>query len=78
MVASREQVGSDGDIRLAGVVWRKSSWSAYNGACVEVAGLPGGLIAVRDTKDAGRGPVLAFDAVAWRTFVVDIKNGHVC
>lgn len=52
--------------------WRKSSWSTYNGNCVEVAGLQGGLVGVRDTKDAG--PVLLFSSPAWRSFVARIKN----
>ena len=62
-VAFGEQVQSHGDLQeiagqvgLSAAIWRKSSWSAYNGNCVEVAGLDGALIAVRDSKDAGRGP----------------------
>jgi hypothetical protein len=54
---------------LAQVTWRKSSWSAYNGNCVEAASLPSGAIAVRDTKDAGCGPVLMLGYVAWGSFV---------
>jgi hypothetical protein len=60
------------DKRLAS--WRKSSWSTYNGNCVEVANLQGGLVGVRDTKDAEAGPVLLFSSPAWRSFVARIKN----
>jgi hypothetical protein len=69
-----EQVQSDGDI-WDGATWRKSSWSAVNGNCVEVAGLRGGLIAVRDTKDAGCGVVLTFGSRAWGAFVDALKDG---
>lgn len=34
----------------AGPTWRKSSFSSDNGACVEVADLSEGMIAVRDSK----------------------------
>jgi hypothetical protein len=54
--------------------WHKSSYSACNGACVEVAELQPGLIGVRDTKDAGRGPVLVFEATAWRSFLDNVKR----
>jgi hypothetical protein len=37
--------------RSAGLHWKKSSWSAENGNCVEVAELPGNNIGVRDSKD---------------------------
>lgn len=55
--------------------WRKSSWSAYNGNCVEVATFPGGLVAVRDTKDAGCGPTLVFGSEAWGSFLDALKKG---
>ena len=60
---------------FAQATWRKSSFSAYNGNCVEVAGLGGRRIGVRDTKDAGKGPVLVFGDAAWRSFIESVKNG---
>lgn len=47
--------------------WRKSSYSATNGGCVEVA-WPADGIAVRDSKQ-GDGPRLEFGVEAWRAFL---------
>jgi uncharacterized protein DUF397 len=47
--------------------WRKSRWSAGNGACVEVAPLGGG-VAVRDSKDP-QGPTLSCSPDVWRSFL---------
>jgi Domain of unknown function (DUF397) len=55
--------------------WRKSSYSGGQGGnCIEV-GHGREVIAVRDTKQAGRGPVLRFSAEAWRRFAGQIKAG---
>jgi hypothetical protein len=53
--------------------WRKSSYSGGNGgSCVEVG--QAGRVLVRDTKQAGTGPVLAFAPDAWRELVNRLKN----
>jgi hypothetical protein len=55
------------------LTWMKSSYSGGSGDnCVEVAELPGGSIAVRDSKNAN-GPVLDFSADEWRAFVRTVK-----
>lgn len=54
--------------------WRKSSYSGQaQGNCVEVAALPGGACAVRDSKDPGAGH-LVFDAPAWRDFLTRLQH----
>ena len=54
--------------------WRKSSYSSGNGGnCVETAG-NGQVIAVRDTKEMGHGPVLRFGPKAWAEFTASVKK----
>ncbi|MFI0942484.1 DUF397 domain-containing protein [Streptomyces sp. NPDC021020] len=52
----------------AGLAWVKSSYSGNNGNCVEVATLPDGTRAVRDSKDP-HGPALLFPPEAFAGFV---------
>ncbi|MFC3572974.1 DUF397 domain-containing protein [Streptomyces yaanensis] len=52
--------------------WTKSSYSAGNGACVEVKSPTTEALAVRDSK-VPEGPVLAFPAGAWNAFVASVK-----
>jgi hypothetical protein len=47
--------------------WRRSSASGTSGACVEVARVADGGLAVRDSKNP-EGGRLAFSAVAWQLF----------
>ncbi|WP_094745260.1 DUF397 domain-containing protein [Kitasatospora aureofaciens] len=60
---------------LAGASWRKSSYSAQEGQCVEVAdGFPT-RVPVRDSKDP-HGPALIFAADAWSAFVSAVRSGE--
>jgi hypothetical protein len=62
----------------AGVDWRKSSFSGGNSGgdgCVEVALLPGGEVAVRDTKDRTL-PPHRHSAPAWREFLAAVRAGE--
>ena len=73
-VDSAEAASGAGFVQAA---FRKSSYSSYNGACVEVAGLPGGLVGVRDSKEPGRGRVLIVGAAAWAALVAGVKSGRL-
>jgi hypothetical protein len=54
--------------------WRKSTYSSNGGAsCIEV-GQATRIIAIRDTKQNGTGPVLRFTAAAWRRFAEQLKR----
>jgi hypothetical protein len=64
----QERPGSDSS-------WVKSSLSFANGNCVEVANLPTGEIAVRDSKDS-EGPVLRFTPDEWHAFLGGVRNGE--
>jgi hypothetical protein len=57
------------------ISWKKSSYSAANGNCVEVARLGGGHIGVRDSKNAAM-PAMGFTPAAWRTFIREIKSNR--
>lgn len=54
--------------------WTKSSYSAGNGACVEVKSPLTTALAVRDSK-VPEGPTLAFPANTWNTFVAGVNRG---
>ena len=59
---------------LSHAEWFKSSFSnGQGGECVEAAvNLPGGIMAVRDSKHPD-GPILLFCADEWRTFTERVK-----
>ena len=52
--------------QAAGGHWFKSSYSAYNGNCVEVAALAPGWVGVRDSKAGADAPVLRFTSAEWQ------------
>lgn len=53
--------------------WRKSTYSDNGGSdCVEVGQVRGAVL-IRDTKDAGDGPVLRVAAETWRRFTAALR-----
>lgn len=57
-------------------IWSKSTFSASNGSCVEVAGAQDGDVLVRDTKLGEASPVLRFTPAEWDAFVAGTKAGE--
>lgn len=53
--------------------WRTSSHSSGNGECVQVVTTPGGVIAIRDSKDPV-GPRLVFSRHTWDAFTSRAKS----
>jgi len=57
------------------VTWRKSRHSGPQGGnCVEVAQLPDGQVAVRNSRHPA-GPALVFTAAEWNAFVGGAADG---
>ncbi|MBV9448443.1 MAG: DUF397 domain-containing protein [Streptosporangiaceae bacterium] len=64
------------DIGFSALAWFKSSRSSANSQCAMCARLPGGGMAVRDSKHPD-GPVLLFRTAEWRAFTEAVKHGEL-
>jgi len=57
----------------------KAAWitsrACNNSACVQVAHLPGGMVALRDSKDTAK-PAHVFDSQEWDAFIAGVKAGE--
>jgi Domain of unknown function (DUF397) len=60
---------------LGDVTWRKSTASNPSGDCVELAALPGGEVAVRNSRDP-HGPALIYTRAEIAAFVAGAKGGE--
>jgi hypothetical protein len=58
---------------LSALRWIKSSYSANNGDCVEIAAITG-AVAARDSKNPG-GHALVFGPAAFGSFLHGIRSG---
>ncbi|CAM5672411.1 DUF397 domain-containing protein [Streptomyces atroolivaceus] len=60
---------------LEGVKWRKSRHSGPQGNCVELAALPGGDVALRNSRDP-QGPALIYSRAEINAFLDGAKDGE--
>lgn len=60
--------------QLQGVLWRKSRRSNPSGNCVELAELPGGAVAVRNSRHPS-GPALIYTRAEIAAFIHGAKEG---
>lgn len=60
---------------VGNLAWRKSGHSNPNGNCVELAELPDGGIAMRNSRHPG-GPALVYTATDMQAFVRATKDGQ--
>jgi len=60
---------------LADVTWKKSEYSNPNGECVEVAVLPNGEIAIRNSRYP-TGPALVYTRAEIAAFLAGAKDGE--
>jgi uncharacterized protein DUF397 len=61
--------------QLGAVAWRKSTASNPNGDCVELAPLPAGPVAMRNSRDP-RGPALIYTRAAIEALLDGVKAGE--
>jgi hypothetical protein len=60
---------------LGSVVWRKSTESNPSGNCVELAALPDGSVAVRNSRQP-EGPALVYTRAEVSAFLAGVRNGE--
>ncbi|MFB6711356.1 MULTISPECIES: DUF397 domain-containing protein [unclassified Streptomyces] len=60
---------------LRGVVWQKSRYSNSQGSCVEFAKLPGGDVAMRNSRHPD-GPALVYTPAEIEALLLGVKDGE--
>ncbi|MEV0145137.1 MULTISPECIES: DUF397 domain-containing protein [unclassified Nonomuraea] len=62
-------------INISSAAWQKSTFCNGSSACVEVAPLADGNVALRDSK-TDDGPVLVFTPEEWDAFTAGVRDGQ--
>jgi len=62
-------------MELDGVSWQKSRISNSQGNCVEIAALPDGGAAVRNSRDP-QGPALIYTRAEMQALILGVKDGE--
>jgi hypothetical protein len=62
------------EMDVSNAAWITSRF-CNNSACVQVALLPGGLVALRDSKDIAK-PAHVFDRAEWTAFLTGVRAGE--
>jgi hypothetical protein len=62
------------DYDISNAAWMTAR-ACNNSACVQIAHLAGGMVAVRDSKDTAKAPHF-FDSAEWAAFVTGVKAGE--
>lgn len=70
----REMLNGIRTTDLPEVTWRKSSRSSSQGNCVELAHLPEGAVAIRNSRHPA-GPALIYTRAEVAAFVLGAKDG---
>ena len=60
--------------KLTGICWQKSGRSNSQGACVELGGLSGSEIAIRNSRDPD-GPALLYTRAEIHALIEGVKEG---
>jgi uncharacterized protein DUF397 len=63
------------NVQAPALEWRKARASVNNGQCVELAPLPDGGVAVRDSKNQ-TGAILEFTKQEWAVFTAALVAGE--
>ncbi|MFF0448915.1 DUF397 domain-containing protein [Streptomyces sp. NPDC004609] len=69
-----EQIYNGMPATALAVTWTKSSHSNATGNCVEMAGLPDGSVAIRNSRDP-HGPALIYTRDEMAAFVAGARSG---